>query len=180
MAALALLPAVAHASGLQLATEWSWARDGGRILNGTVVIAAVVWLVIKYGGPIMKQRTEGIAQKFDDLESARSKAELALKDYESKLTSIAAEGERIKEEARDEAELIKAKIIEQAEADSKRIVAKAAEQINLETESAKAELRRQTALSVINLAEELLRKNISPQDQKTILTNYISGMEKAN
>ncbi len=175
---LALTPAIAHASGLELATEWSWYRDGGRIVNGTVVIGIFVWLVVKFGGPILRKRTEDIANKLNELELARTKAEVALKEYESKLALITDEGEKIKQEAIGEAEIIKKKIIALAEEDAKKIVAKAAEQINIQKESAKTELRRQAANAAIALAKEVLQKNIGLEDQKAILANYLSEMEK--
>lgn len=170
----------AFASGLPMATEWTLARDGGRIINSVVVLGAVVYLVIRFGGPVLRRRADLIAQRISELNEARRRAEQSLAEYEKRLEKIAAEGEKLKAEARAEGEMVREKTLKQAREDAERIVEKAREQIVIETEKAKADLRRETAIEAINLAEELLRKNISADDQKRLMQEYISSVEKRN
>jgi len=180
VAALALGGAAHASGGLVMAEQWSWARDGGRILNSALVLGAALYLVVRFGRPVLRRRAELIAQRFDRLEEATAAAQSALEEYEKRLGEIEAEGEKLKEEARAEGEMIKKKIIEQAGSDSKRLVEKAGEQIAIETEKARAALRRETELAAIDLAERILKENIGPEDHKRLMELYFSGMEKRN
>jgi len=177
-AVVILLSGAAFASGLEHATEWSWTRDGGRIVNSLVVLGLVAWLIIKYGAPALRKRAELIAEKFDSLEKARRDAKAQLDDYKKKLAQITVEAEKIREESRSEGENIKKKIVEQAEASAKQIVSKASERIALETEAAREKLRQETIAAAVNLAEELLKKNMGPDDQKRLIREYLDKVER--
>lgn len=180
LAIVALTATAASASGIPLAEHWSWPRDGGRIFNAVITLGAITYVVIKFGGPILRKRAELISEQFKDLEEARAKAEVSLSEYARKLDAIRAEGEKIKEEARAEGEMIRKKVLEQAETDARRILEKAEDQIAVETGKAREKIRREATVAAIDMAEELLKKNISGEDHKKLLDVYISGMEKIN
>ncbi|MBI5078449.1 ATP synthase F0 subunit B [Candidatus Saganbacteria bacterium] len=170
----------AHASGIPLATEWDMARDGGRILNAAVVLGAVAYLVIRWGGPVFRKRAEDIAFKIDALETAKRDAANKLKEYEERLAKIEAEANRLKAEARAEGDLIKSQIIGQAEQAAKRIIEKAHEQIGLEGDKARERLKTEAFAEALSLAEDILKKNIRPEDHKRLIHSHIAGMEKHN
>ena len=171
----------AHASGgLPMATEWSWARDGGRIFNAVVVLGLFAWVVVKYGGPILKKRAEDIAERFENLKTAQETATKNLKEYEQKIADLEEEAKKIRAEAKEDGESIKRKIIAQAEEAAKQIMEKAEERIALEAEQARETLQRETTLAAVALAEEILKKNMGKDDQTKLVDEYLKGMEKAN
>lgn len=180
LAIVALTATTAAASGIPMAESWSWSRDGGRIFNAVITLGAIGYLIVKFGGPILRKRAELISEQFDKLEVARAKAEVSLSEYAGKLDAIRAEGEKIKEEARLEGEIIRKKAMEQAQIDARRILERAEDQIAVETDRAREKIRREAAAAAIDMAEELLKKNISGEDHKRLLDVYISGMEKIN
>lgn len=180
LAIVALTATVASASGIPMAESWSWARDGGRIFNAVIVLGAIGYLIVKFGGPILRKRAELISEQFNNLEAARAKAEVSLSEYAGKLEAIRAEGEKIKEEARLEGEMILNKAQEQAKIDARRILEKAENQIAVETDKAREKIRHEATVAAIDMAEELLKKNIGGEDHKKLLDVYISGMEKIN
>ena len=180
LAIVSLTATVASASGIPLAENWSWPRDGGRIFNAVITLGAIAYVVIRFGGPILRKRAELISEQFNKLEEARAKAEVSLSEYAGKLDVIKAEGEKIKEEARAEGEMIRKKMLEQAQIDARRILEKAEDQIAVETGKAREKIRREATVAAIDMAEELLKKNISGEDHKKLLNVYISGMEKIN
>ncbi|VAX14715.1 hypothetical protein MNBD_NITROSPINAE04-2097 [hydrothermal vent metagenome] len=180
VAVLALTTATASASGIELADSWSWARDGGRIFNAVITLGAIAYVVIRFGAPVLRRRAQLISEQFVKLEAARAKAEVSLREFEEKLNAIKAEGEKIKQEAAREGEIIQSKALEQTRIEAKRILEKAEDQIAIETDKAVDKIRREAVIAAIDMAEELLKKNISGQDQKKLLDEYVSGMEKMN
>lgn len=179
-AGLAVMEGVAWASGIPMATEWDWKRDGGRILNSVVVLSAVVYLVIRYGAPVFRKRADDIAAKLESLENAKREAETKLKEYEARLAKIEAEAKKIHEEAAVEGAMIKKSVIEQAEDSARRIVEKASEQINLETTKAREKLRDEAMEAALRLAEELLKNNVGPEDQKRLVDGFLKEMARGN
>ena len=176
-----LFAGVAEASGgLPMATEWSWARDGGRIFNSLVVLGFIAWLVVKYGGPVFRNRMEKIANRFSSLEKQKEEARARLVEYQKKLVEAKAEAEKISSEARAEGELIKKKIIEQAQEAAREIMEKTGDRIKLETESARERLRKEAVEAAVSLAEEILKKNLGAEDQKKLIKSYLEKVEKVN
>ncbi len=177
---ITLAAATAHASGLPMAESWSWARDGGRIINSVVVLSAVVWLIKKYGAPILRNRAKSIAEEIASLEKSRADTEKSLKESAERLEKIETEARRIQNESKADGELIKKQIIEQAEESAKKIVEKAAGQIALETDQAKEKIFRETMVAAIELAEKTIRQKLGPDDQKRIVKDFFDKMENAN
>ncbi|MDH5477210.1 MAG: ATP synthase F0 subunit B [Nitrospinota bacterium] len=166
--------------GLAMATEWSWARDGGRIFNSLVVVGAVVYIISRFAGPALKKRSKDIRDEIRELNEAREMAERNVADYQKKLEEIKAEHGRAMAEAKTEAEQIRQRILEQAEKAAQAVLSRASDQIDMETEQARQRLQKETTLLAIATAEELLKKNIGPADHKALLEEYISNMEKNN
>ncbi|MBI4666520.1 MAG: ATP synthase F0 subunit B [Nitrospinae bacterium] len=178
--AIATAAGTAHASGIPMATEWDMARDGGRILNSLVVLGAVVYLVIRYGAPVFRKRAEDIMARFARYEEAREQAAAKLKEYEERLARIEIEASRIRGDAEAEGELIKKKAAGQAEEAAKRMIDKAAEQIELEAAKAREKLMNEAMEAAVNAAEEILKKNLGPEDHKRVVKSFLAGMEKVN
>lgn len=179
-AGLAVMEGVAWASGIPMATQWDWKRDGGRILNSLVIMSGVAYLVIRYGAPVFRKRADDIAGKFESLENARRDAEARLKEYEARLARIEAEARKIHEEAVAEGAMTRKAVIEQAEDSARRIVEKASEQINLETTKAREKLRDEAMEAALRLAEELLKSNVGPEDQKRLVDGFLKEMARGN
>jgi F-type H+-transporting ATPase subunit b len=177
---MAVMEGVAWASGIPMATQWDWKRDGGRILNSLVIMGGVVYLVIRYGAPVFRKRADDIAARFESLENSKRDAEKKLKEYEARLARIEAEAKKIHEEATAEGVIIKKLVIEQAEDSARRIVEKAAEQINMETAKAREKLREEAMEAALRLAEELLKHNVGPEDQKRLVDGFLKEMARGN
>jgi len=180
VAVLALSATMAGASGIEMAESWSWTRDGGRIFNAVITLGAIAYAVIRFGGPMLRRRAQLISEQFVQLEAAREKAEASLSQFKKQLNTIKAEGEKIKQEAIQEGEIIRSRALEQARLEATRILEKAEDQIAIETDKAIDKIRREATIAAIDMAEELLKRNISGPDQKKLLDEYISGMEKMN
>lgn len=173
---LLLLDSAMAGGGLAMAEEWTWYRDGARIFNAGIVLGGFAWIAVKFGGPMLKKRAELIAEKFKTLEETQTKAVANLKEYEKKIGELKSEADKIRQEAKDEGEMIKQRIVDEAEKAAKQILEKATERIEVEAVQAKEKLKREATIAAVNMAEEIIRKNMSAKDQKSIFSDYIDAL----
>lgn len=119
------------------------------------------------------QRSQEIAQSLSDLEAKKAAAALALQEAEARLAEVAAERDQIIQQFVAEGQLEKAKIIQKAEMVAARIKDMAALSIAQETKKAAQELKVEVANQATKLAEELIKKKMTPTDQQRLVDEYL-------
>ncbi len=145
--------------------------DSGLIIWMTLIFGIVFFLLARFGFPMIsgsvKARSEKISESLRQADEARAQ-----------LASIAQEQQKMMEEARrEQAALLReaseardAMIAEakaQAGAEAEKIIADARERIASERENAMRDIRRQVAILSMDVAEKVLRKDLS-DDQEQI------------
>lgn len=103
---------------------------------------------------------------------------LALKsDNEKLLASARAERDLLMKEARDAKDAIVAEAKNKAQVEANRIMANARESINNEKNTALAELKNQVAVMSIEIAEKILRQELSKDEkQKSLMDNLMKDV----
>ena len=147
------------------------------LLWRTTNFVALVIVLVKFGSkPIvsaLEGRRLGIVQRFDDLTTRRSEVEQSYKKYEEKLGRIDQEVQAILETARAQAELEKQKIIDEAHRAAADIKRKAELSVQFELSQAKKTLRDEVAEQAAQMAEALIRKNLTDADQAKLVSEYL-------
>ncbi|MDA8417944.1 MAG: F0F1 ATP synthase subunit B [Desulfobacteraceae bacterium] len=147
------------------------------LLWRTTNFVALVIVLVKFGSkPIvsaLEGRRLGIVQRFDDLTTRRSEVEQSYKKYEEKLGRIDQEVQAILETARAQAELEKQKIIDEANRAAADIKRKAELSVQFELSQAKKTLRDEVAEQAAQMAEALIRKNLTDADQAKLVSEYL-------
>ena len=149
----------------------------GLIFWTSIVFLLLVGILGKYAWkPILgaiKTREEGI-------EKALASAESALKDMrelkaanEVILNKARAERDGMLKEARETKDAIVAEAKQKAQAEADRILSSAREQINIEKNAAVAELKNQVAVLSIEIAEKILKAELSNDDKQKALVNTL-------
>jgi len=153
----------------------------GLIVWTTVVFLLLVFLLSKYAWkPILnsiKEREEGISSALESAEKAKKEMELLKVGNEKILTEARAERDALLKEARDIKDAIvnEAKVKAKAEAD--RIISSARDQINNDKNAAVTELKNQVATLSIEIAEKILRSELSSDEkQKTLVNNLMKDV----
>jgi len=178
-AALVLLPVVVFASdsGGHHADSGAVLKDFiYRVFNFLLMVGLLAYFVTKPIRKGLKERQEGIAKTLADAEAAKLAAEAKHREYSEKLAK-----------ATEEIEHIAASIRREGEAERDRIIAAAKDQAaKLEQEAdskaaglvsrARAELREEAARLAVELAEDMLRKQVSADDQKRLVDEYMQKM----
>jgi len=143
--------------------------DFGLLVWMTVVFAILFFILAKFGFPIIT----GMVEKRSDyigksLESAReAQQQLAhLSDEQQRLIDATKrEQSRILNEAAQSRDEILAEARKQAHTEAEAILAQAREDIEAQRESALRDVRRQVAELSVDVAEKLVRNNLSDEEK---------------
>jgi len=122
----------------------------------------------------MEARTERIRADLDQAESAKTKAESVLAQYNTQLADAKAEASRIVDEARQQAEKVKADLITRANEEAAGIKAKAAADIELARTAALSSLQGSVAEIAIELASKVVEKNLDQETNKRLIDSFIA------
>ncbi len=144
-----------------------------RVINFVVAFGLIAFFVRKPIRNAMAARSEGIAQQLEESKSARQDAEAKFAEYDAKLSAATAEIDEIYAGIRREGEVEREKIIANAKEMAEKIKADAHRAAANEVNAARAALRKEATALAVALAEELLRKNITEQDQARLIDEYM-------
>ena len=147
----------------------------------TLLFLVLLFLLRKYAWkPILK----AVEDRESSIEDALNSAEEATK----KMAELQSSNEKLLNEAREErdamlkdARQVKDKMIAEAKAtanvEGEKIIASAKETINLEKLAAITELKNQVASLSIEIAEKILKEELSSEDkQKAIIDNVVKDI----
>ena len=151
--------------------------DLGLLFWMLVSFGVVFFVLAKFGFPI-------IVKMVDERKAFIDKSLEAAKQANERLAGIQQEGERILKQAREEelrilreAEDIKNKIIDEAKSqagvEAGKVIEEAKNAIQKEKDLALRDLRNQTAMLSIGIAEKILRKNLDNQAAQRELVNQL-------
>ena len=124
-------------------------------------------------GSALAGRQRGIKDEISDLEARKAEAETSYREFEAKLSTVEKDIDRVVEKAVAQAEVEKAKIIEKAEQAADDIKRQAELAIQNEIMEARRTLKNDVADQASVMAEELIVKNLTPEDQVKIIEDYL-------
>ena len=139
-----------------------------------------ILLLVILGKFAWKPILNAIKTREKSIEDALASAVNALKDMrelkannEKSLNEARTAREALMKEAREMKESIIAEAKVKAQADAERILSSAREQINAEKNAAVAELKNQVASLSIEIAEKILRSELSSDEKQKALVNNL-------
>ncbi len=144
-----------------------------RAMNFAGLVVILVWALKKPLTQGLAGRRESIKQQFEELEARKADAERVYKEYEAKLAKIDQEVNSLIEAAVKQGELEKQRIIEDAERAAGDIKRQAEMAVQHELAQASARLRSEIAEQAVQVAEELIRNNLKPEDQNKMVEVYL-------
>jgi len=145
-----------------------------RTMNFGVLAAVLIFLLRKPLAKGLASRRQGIKDRLDDLEKQKQEAAKQLAEYKEKLTRLDEEAEKIIAQYIQDGEAAKAKIIEEAKAASEKLQEQAKKNIEHEFDKAKQELKAEMAEQAVAMAEELIKKHITDEDQERTIDEYLT------
>jgi F-type H+-transporting ATPase subunit b len=156
----------------------------GLFVVSTILLLALIALMVKFAWkPILtslNEREEGIQGALDAAEKAKREMENLQADNQKLLKEARSEREAMLKEARE----IKNKMIEdakdQAKEEAGKLVAQAQASIETEKKAAIAELKSQVANLSIEIAEKVVREELSNKDKQIKLVESMLGEATLN
>jgi F-type H+-transporting ATPase subunit b len=149
----------------------------GLIFWTTITFILLLVLLGKYAWkPILtaiKTREEGIEKALASAESALNDMRELKSANEVILNQARTERDNLLKEARETKEAIIAEAKQKANAESDRIMTSAREQITNEKNAAVAELKNQVAVLSIEIAEKILKSELSNDEKQKALVNNL-------
>jgi F-type H+-transporting ATPase subunit b len=126
----------------------------------------------------LKEREVSIQNALDTAEKARHEMTQLKSDNEKLLKEAREERDKLLKEAREAANRLK----EEAQGDAKRaadkIIEDARAAINIEKQAALKDVKIQVAMFSLQIAEKLMRKNLSDdKSQKDLVENYVKDLK---
>lgn len=128
------------------------------------------------GTKVAKERHDMIKTALDEAAALRAQAQAKLAEYEARIKNVDDEVKLIVDDIRAAAEEDKKRILENAERQSVQMKRDAEQRIAAEIEMARAQLSREVATAAAAATEKLLRDKTTPDDQRKLVGNFISGM----
>jgi F-type H+-transporting ATPase subunit b len=149
------------------------ATDTYRVLNFAVLAGALVFLLRKPLSQALNARIKGIQVQLEDLEAKKAEAEKILSEYNAKIVSLSKESEEIVAEYIRQGNEAKAKILKEAEMSAYKLEEQARRNIENEFVLAKQRLQQDIIEKAMLKAEEIIKKNISTDDQNRLVDEYL-------
>ena len=155
--------------------------DTGLLFWMTVIFGLVVFILAKFGFPLITGMVEKRNKRIEDsLEAARVAEEAIahLKEEQDRIVAeTRAEQSRLLQEAAAERDRMIAQAQDQARAEAQKIMEDAKVRINQEKELAMKELRNEVAKMSIAIAEKVVRKDLSSDSsQKELVDKLIDQL----
>lgn len=144
-----------------------------RCFNFALMVGLLVYFVRKPIRNGLRNRREEIETMLADAQAAKEAAEAKYREYSEKLEKATEEIEGISAAIRREGELERDKILAHARDMSEKILQEADARAANAVARAKGELRAEAAQLAVDLAEEYLKKEFSPSDQKRLVEEYM-------
>ena len=154
------------------AVHWL-ATDTYRWINFAFLFAVMFWAIRKYIVPLLRNRVQGIADELSSLEEKKQAAEKELADMTGRLANMEKEAQDIIAHYVQQGEEAKARILKEAQAAAERLSEQAKRNVEQEFALAKERLRQEILNKAMAMGEDIVKKNITAQDQDRLVGEYI-------
>ncbi|MFC1889208.1 hypothetical protein ACFL4G_05570 [Thermodesulfobacteriota bacterium] len=149
-------------------------------INLGLLICLFVFAYKKIGKEAVVKRSQAVEDKINEAKEAIDSAERKLAEYDDKLTNLDKEIEEIKAHGRADAQRESDEIIRKADEAAQRIKDQARRIATQELESAKEALYKEATNLSVELAGDLLKKEMSSEDRKRLIEEYIQQLGETN
>lgn len=154
----------------------------GLILWQLIIFVLLFFLLAKLAWkPIiqsLKEREDSIQNALDSADNAREEMAKLQSENENLLKAAREERDVILRQAREAANKLKDEATQDAKKAADKIVDDARAAINIEKQAALKEVRVQVAMFSIEVAEKLMKKNLSSdKEQKSLVEGFINELK---
>ena len=150
------------------------------IIYGTVSFLILFLIMWKVAYPAVKKgmvaRSARIESTLSSADKAMADAQTVLSEYRAQLADAKTEGNRIIEEARQQADAVRKQMLARAEADVASTRMKAAEDLAAQAERLKADLTMHVKSLSLELAGKVVGANLDTDTNAALVDRYIAEL----
>jgi F-type H+-transporting ATPase subunit b len=161
-------------------TRW-WDYPGfelWKFVNLGIFVIALIFAMRKFFGvpEMFRDRKETIRRELAKAQEERDAALQKLKEVEERFARLNSEVSAIKEQSKREAAEENERIARSTETEITKLGEQAQREIERAGKTARHELRRYTAEQSVRLAEEIIRREMKPEDEARLITRNIEEL----
>ena len=152
---------------------WTWIA----FILVLIVLGKYTWKIIIKG---LNARAEKIKDDLKEAEKIRETAKKSLAAYREQIDNAKSEANSIIENARVEAGRVRETIIREAREEAEANKNKTMLEIDREKEEVTNDMRKQAVDIAVVMAEKILKRNITKEDNQALIDEFINNVEKEN
>jgi F-type H+-transporting ATPase subunit b len=170
----------------------AWAAEGGhhsefnlveelfRWIN-FIILAAVLYVVLAKILPrALQDHRQRIHDAIEEAKASRAEAQRLLQENQRKTANLQQELSQLQQQATQEREDMARRLEAEAQQLAARIVAQARLEVERATERARQSLREEAAALTVQIAEEILQREVRDADNQAIVRRYIARIGELN
>lgn len=150
--------------------------DVARVVNLFLFVLLMSFLLRKPIGEAFRARQEGIRRDLMRAQEERDAALAKLEEVEGRLSNLDAEVAAIRAQAEREAREESERIARSTEDDIRKLREQSQREIESAGKAARAELRAYTAEQSVRLAEDIIRREMRPDDDARLVKEYVEEL----
>ena len=158
--------------------------DPGLYIWTIVVFLVLLFLLMKFAWKpllaMLEKREDNIRHALLDAEKAREELANVKEDTEKLLSEARNESQTIVAAGKKNAERMKDDIIEKAQSKSNALLDEMRKQIQIEKDRAIASVKAEVVDLSIEVAQKLIKKNLSKKDNLKLINDSISSINQKN
>jgi F-type H+-transporting ATPase subunit b len=147
-----------------------------KLINLLIFVGLAIYFLRRPIGEKLDERREGVRRDLMRAQEERDAALAKLAEVEARLGNLSAEVESLREQARREAAEERERIRRQTEEDALKLRGQAQREIESISKAARAELRAYAAEQSVRLAEEMIRREMRPEDDARLISEYVEDL----
>jgi F-type H+-transporting ATPase subunit b len=177
-----IYPAVMGFAALETTPWWDYPGfEVWKFVNLAIFVGALVFILLRKAklGEAFRARSESIKAELEKARSERDAAIAKLKEVEARLAGLDSQIASIKERSQIEAVEERERIAQSTEAEIAKLTEQGQREIENAGKTAKKDLRRFTSEQSVRLAEEMIKRDIRPEDDVRLIARNIDEMGAA-
>ena len=151
-----------------------------QVVNFLILIALLSKFLFKPLTKFLAERAEGIEKSLTEARIAREAAAKAQEENRNQILATQREAAALREQAQREVEAERQRLLKESREEAQRLVAEGKAQIEAETRRAKDSLRQEVIGLSLLVAERILGRAMTADDQKRLAEQYLRDLGREN
>jgi F-type H+-transporting ATPase subunit b len=146
-------------------------------INFAIVAGFILWLCLKKAPAFFSGRASAISSAITNATAAKAAADAQLREAETKLANLQKEVAELRTFAARESAAEVERLRAATQNDAQKIAAAAKAEIEAAERTARLALKALAANLAVDGAESLLAKQLNPQAQESLISNFVKSLE---